>query len=53
MNPLDKTNFDRILNAARKHKVPIIAAAIIAAAGAVGFTMYSYGKEIAQKQPQR
>ena len=53
MNPLDKTNFDRILNAARKHKVPIIAAAIIAAAGAVGFTMYSYGKEIAQKQSQR
>ncbi len=49
MNPLDITRFDKFLNYVRKYKVQFIVGAALAALAIIGGTMYSYGKEIAQK----
>lgn len=49
MNPLDVTAFDRFLNFAQKHKKKLAFGGLLVVAAIIGGTMYSYGKEVAEK----
>ena len=49
MNPLDATAFDRFLNFAQKHKKMFAFGGLLVAAAAIGGTMHSYSKEVAEK----
>ncbi len=48
----DQNYFDKAVNFARKNKKQVAIVALAAAVAAVGATMYSYGREISQKEPK-
>lgn len=52
MNLFDQSKFDKFVNFVRRNKKQVAVAALAAAVAAIGATMYSYGKEISQKEPK-